>query len=126
MIAQGDLHSLELALKLYRLDTGAYPTTEQGLQALRVKPADVNQWNGPYLPKEIPPDPWGHLYIYKFPGEHGDVGRSAPVHGVEDRVDVTEQRNARVGEQLGRLWVFGAGAGQACAGNLETGVAVAV
>ncbi len=48
------------ALGTYKLDTGTFPTTEQGLQALRVKPADVNQWNGPYMPKDIPKDPWGH------------------------------------------------------------------
>jgi len=60
------------ALGTYKLDTGTFPTTEQGLQALRDKPADANQWAGPYLPQEIPIDPWGHPYVYKFPGEHGD------------------------------------------------------
>ena len=45
---------------------------EQGLEALRTKPANVNQWDGPYLKKEIPLDPWGHPYLYRFPGEHGD------------------------------------------------------
>ena len=44
----------------------------QGLQALRVKPEDVDQWAGPYLPQEFRIDPWGHPYLYKFPGEHGD------------------------------------------------------
>jgi general secretion pathway protein G len=43
-----------------------------GLEALRTRPANVNQWDGPYLRKEIPLDPWKHPYIYKFPGEHGD------------------------------------------------------
>jgi general secretion pathway protein G len=56
----------------YKLDTGLFPTTDMGLQALRVKPENVNQWAGPYLPKDIPTDPWGHPYLYKFPGEHGD------------------------------------------------------
>jgi general secretion pathway protein G len=60
------------ALGTYKLDTGTFPTTEQGLLALRVKPADANQWNGPYMPQDIPKDPWGHDYIYKYPGEHGD------------------------------------------------------
>ena len=60
------------ALGSYKLDTGTYPTTEQGLQALRVKPENVGNWQGPYLPQEIPTDPWQHQYIYKFPGEHGD------------------------------------------------------
>ena len=53
-----------------KLDTGIFPTTEQGLQALRVRPADVPQWNGPYLPQDIPKDPWGTDYAYRFPGEH--------------------------------------------------------
>ena len=58
------------ALGMYKLDTGTFPTTEQGLQALRVKPADVNQWNGPYMPRDIPKDAWAHDFIYRFPGEH--------------------------------------------------------
>jgi general secretion pathway protein G len=49
-----------------------YPTNEQGLNALRVKPEGVDQWNGPYLPKDVPNDPWGRAYMYKFPGEHGE------------------------------------------------------
>ena len=60
------------ALGSYKLDTGTFPTTEEGLQALRVKPPEVSQWAGPYMPQEIPKDPWGHDYVYKFPGEHGD------------------------------------------------------
>ena len=59
------------ALENYNLDTGVYPTTKQGLAALRDKPQDVNQWKGPYLAREVPRDPWGHDYIYKYPGEHG-------------------------------------------------------
>ncbi|HUI54314.1 MAG TPA: type II secretion system major pseudopilin GspG [Bryobacteraceae bacterium] len=70
--ARADIHGFMTALATYKLDTGIYPTTEQGLIALRVKPADVNQWNGPYLSQEIPKDPWGHDYVYKFPGDHGD------------------------------------------------------
>jgi len=58
------------ALGMYKLDTGMFPTTEQGLQALRVKPADVTIWNGPYMPKDIPKDAWGHDFIYRYPGEH--------------------------------------------------------
>jgi general secretion pathway protein G len=54
------------------LDTGLFPSNEQGLQALRMKPANLNLWNGPYLPQEIPLDPWGRPYLYKYPGDHGD------------------------------------------------------
>ncbi len=60
------------ALGQYKLDTGVFPTTEQGLQALRTAPPGVTNWQGPYLPQEVPMDPWGHAYIYKYPGEHGD------------------------------------------------------
>ena len=70
--ARAQIENFGTALGAYKLDTGTFPTTEQGLQALRVKPPDVNQWAGPYMPKEIPLDPWGHPYVYKYPGEHGD------------------------------------------------------
>ena len=70
--ARTQIQNFMTALGTYKLDTGTFPTTEQGLQALRVKPADMNQWNGPYMPQEIPKDPWGHDYVYKYPGEHGD------------------------------------------------------
>ncbi|MBU0733625.1 MAG: type II secretion system major pseudopilin GspG [Proteobacteria bacterium] len=62
----------ETALDTYRLDTSKYPTTDQGLQALRGKPSGVERWDGPYLPKDVPLDPWGHPYQYRSPGEHGD------------------------------------------------------
>ena len=70
--ARAQINAFMTALGTYKLDTGTFPTTEEGLQALRDKPTDVNQWAGPYLPQEIPNDPWGHPYIYKYPGEHGD------------------------------------------------------
>ena len=60
------------ALDTYRLDVGRYPTTEEGLKVLREKPSGVEGWQGPYLPKEIPTDPWNRAYVYKSPGEHGD------------------------------------------------------
>ena len=70
--ARAQIESLMTALGTYKLDTGIFPTTEQGLESLRVKPADAVQWNGPYMDKEIPKDPWGTDYVYRFPGEHGD------------------------------------------------------
>jgi general secretion pathway protein G len=70
--ARTQIQNFMTALGTYKLDTGTFPTTEQGLQALRVKPGDMNQWNGPYMPQDIPKDPWGHEYVYKYPGEHGD------------------------------------------------------
>jgi len=70
--ARTQIGNFMTALGMYKLDTGAFPTTEQGLEALRVKPAEASQWAGPYMPQEIPKDPWSHDYVYRFPGEHGD------------------------------------------------------
>jgi general secretion pathway protein G len=70
--AKAQITLFESALDTYRLDVGKYPTTEQGLAALRVKPEGVEKWDGPYLPKNIPLDPWGHPYEYRSPGDHGD------------------------------------------------------
>ncbi len=70
--ARAQINSFMTALGAYKLDTGLFPTSDQGLQALRIAPAGITQWQGPYLPQEIPADPWGRPYEYKFPGEHGD------------------------------------------------------
>ena len=70
--ARAQINNFEQALMQYKLATGTFPTTEQGLEALRTRPANVPQWDGPYLRKEIPLDPWKHPYLYRFPGEHGD------------------------------------------------------
>ena len=70
--ARSQIQNFMTALGAYKLDTGMFPSTDQGLQALRVKPEGANQWNGPYMPQDIPKDPWGHDYGYKYPGEHGD------------------------------------------------------
>ena len=70
--AKAQISLFETALDTYRLDTSKYPTTDQGLEALRVNPGDVGRWDGPYLPKNVPLDPWGQAYQYRSPGEHGD------------------------------------------------------
>ena len=70
--AHAQINNFTTALGSYKLDTGVFPSTEEGLQALRVAPNNLPQWQGPYLPKEVPLDPWRHPYIYKYPGEHGD------------------------------------------------------
>jgi len=70
--AKQQIENYQLALGQYKLDTGLFPTTEQGLAALRSQPSGVEQWHGPYLQKDVAADPWGHPFIYKFPGEHGD------------------------------------------------------
>ena len=70
--ARVQINAFMTALGAYKIDTGLYPTNELGLRALRDKPQGVNNWQGPYLPQEIPVDPWGRAFIYKYPGEHGD------------------------------------------------------
>jgi general secretion pathway protein G len=70
--ARVQINNFEQALMQYKLSTGTFPTTEQGLEALHTKPASVNLWEGPYLKTEIPLDPWKHPYLYRYPGEHGD------------------------------------------------------
>jgi len=66
------LDALGKALDQYRLDTGHYPTTEQSLSALVTAPANEPRWDGPYLKKNVPPDPWGNAYAYKQPGDHSE------------------------------------------------------
>jgi general secretion pathway protein G len=71
--AQAQISLIGTALDTYRLDIGNYPSTDQGLEALRVKPHDITtNWDGPYLPKDVPLDPWGNPYQYRSPGENGD------------------------------------------------------
>lgn len=61
--------NIATGLKLYELDNGAFPSTEEGLNALLNKPSSAQNWNGPYLEKK-PIDPWNREYKYKSPGEH--------------------------------------------------------
>jgi general secretion pathway protein G len=70
--AKAQIELFGTALDTFRLDIGRYPTTEEGLKALREKPSGVEGWQGPYLPKELPVDPWGRAYVYKSPGQNGD------------------------------------------------------
>lgn len=70
--AKAQIESLGKALDTYRLDTGHYPNSEQGLVALENRPSDESKWNGPYLQKNVPVDPWGKPYVYRSPGQTGD------------------------------------------------------
>ena len=71
-VARAQIESLEKALDQFRLDTRHYPTAEQGLDALMVKPANETGWAGPYLKKAVPNDPWGRPYVYRVPGSKTD------------------------------------------------------
>jgi general secretion pathway protein G len=70
--AKSQIQEFESTLDAFRLDVGRYPTTQEGLQALLVRPPNVENWDGPYLRKDAPLDPWGHPYVYRCPGQHGD------------------------------------------------------
>jgi len=70
--ARNDLAVMSGLLEQFRVDCDRYPTSEEGLQALRSAPQDANNWKGPYTTKPIPTDPWGNPYIYEFPGPNGD------------------------------------------------------
>ena len=68
--AKADIQTnIATALKLYELDNGSFPSTDEGLNALLSKPSSASNWNGPYLERK-PLDPWGRGYNYKSPGEH--------------------------------------------------------
>lgn len=70
--ALGQIDALQKAVDAYWLDTGRYPTTEQGLAALMTRPDAEAKWNGPYLQRETPLDPWGNPYLYRQPGTGRD------------------------------------------------------
>jgi general secretion pathway protein G len=92
--AQAQIASVAKALDLYRIDVGRYPTTEQGLAALNTAPANEARWHGPYLQKVMPPDPWGHPYVYRSPGEQGaefdllSFGKDGAPGGTEENADI--------------------------------------
>lgn len=92
-VARAQIDALEKALDQYRLDTRRYPTSEQGLVALVERPANDPQWNGPYLRKAVPLDPWGHPYIYRIPGTKGDYdlvsyGKDGQPGGTGENADI--------------------------------------
>lgn len=92
--AKAQIDALEKALDQYRLDTGRYPSTELGLNALVQRPANEPKWNGPYLKKAVPLDPWGRPYVYKSPGEGGDFdiasyGKDGQPGGSGENADLT-------------------------------------
>jgi len=96
-IARAQIESFEKSLDTYRLDVGRYPTTEEGLGALMAAPASATaKWNGPYLKKGIPPDPWGHPYVYRAPGSKGEyeivsTGKDGQPGGAGEDADISSQ-----------------------------------
>lgn len=95
-LAKAQIDAFSKAIDTYRLDVGSFPSTEEGLNALRQKPASATTWNGPYLAKEVPIDPWGRPYIYRSPGATDDYdilsyGKDGVPGGSGDAADVSNQ-----------------------------------
>ncbi len=72
--AKADISSVETAINAFEIDTGRLPTTEEGLGALLSQPSGVLDWNGPYLQRGMPRDPWGNEYMYRQPGQKNTAG----------------------------------------------------
>ena len=93
--ARAQIDALDKALEQYRLDVGRLPTTEEGLTALTTAPSGVTNWDGPYLKKDVPLDPWGHPYVYAQPGTHQNdfdllsYGRDGRLGGTGEDADLT-------------------------------------
>ncbi|PLY46330.1 type II secretion system protein GspG [Janthinobacterium sp. ROICE36] len=96
-VAKAQIEAFEKSLDTYRLDVGRYPTTEEGLAALLVAPSAAGtRWNGPYLKKAVPLDPWGHAYQYRAPGSKGEydivsTGKDGQPGGSGENADISSQ-----------------------------------
>ena len=94
-VAKAQLNAFDKALDQYRLDVGHYPSSVQGLQALSSRVDNETKWAGPYLKKEVPLDPWGHPYQYRFPGSNGkdfdlfSFGKDGVAGGVNEDADIS-------------------------------------
>ena len=92
--ARAQIDGFEKAIDQYRIDVGHFPSTEQGLAVLFVQPADEPKWQGPYLKKEPPADPWGQPYQYQSPGPAGDyqitsLGKDGQPGGEGEAADIS-------------------------------------
>ena len=98
-IAKAQMEAFEKTLDNYRLDIGRYPTTEEGLAALMAAPPTAGaKWNGPYLKKGVPQDPWGNPYQYRSPGTKAGVdyeivstGKDGQPGGAGENADIVTQ-----------------------------------
>ncbi|WP_426208197.1 type II secretion system major pseudopilin GspG [Massilia sp. TWP1-3-3] len=96
-VAKAQIESFEKSLDTYRLDVGRYPSTEEGMAALMVAPpAAATKWNGPYLKKAAPLDPWGNAYVYRSPGAKAEyeivsTGKDGQPGGTGENADIVTQ-----------------------------------
>jgi general secretion pathway protein G len=93
--ARAQVQNIAGVLDLYRLEVGSYPSQQDGLDALLEEPADATRWNGPYVKRrDALMDPWGRMYVYRFPGDHGaydlySLGADAGEGGDGEDQDIT-------------------------------------
>ena len=96
--ASTDIANLGTALDAFEIDTGRYPTSDEGLRALIEAPANAKDWKGPYLKRMVSNDPWGNAYVYRAPGQHNASGYDLYSHGPDgqegggDDIDNWSQR----------------------------------
>lgn len=92
---RAQLDAFDKALATYRLDMGHFPSTEQSLRALAERPSDEAKWAGPYLARALRPDPWGHPYVYRNPGDNGrdyelmSLGKDGQRGGAGENADIS-------------------------------------
>jgi general secretion pathway protein G len=96
--AQSDLAEVGKMLELFKLDQGRYPSTEEGLNILYENSGNITGWK-PYSQKPIPNDPWGHPYIYQYPGSNGDNSYTLESYGADGQPG-GEGRNEDIYESL--------------------------
>lgn len=99
-VARAQIENFMTALDSYFVDTGRFPSAQQGLQALRLRPENEAHWHGPYLKKEIPSDPWGNPFVYRSPGRNGgyellSLGADGREGGEADNRDVTSWESGK-------------------------------
>lgn len=93
-VARAQIDALGKALDQFRLDNGHYPSSEQGLASLVTRPANEPRWDGPYLQKGVPADPWSNPYVFVMPGEHNEYdllsyGKDGKPGGDGEAADIT-------------------------------------
>jgi general secretion pathway protein G len=98
--ARAQIENFATALDGFLVDIGRYPSTQEGLNALRNKPEGTDKWKGPYLKKEIPADPWGQPYVYRAPGRSGgyeivSYGADGREGGEGENADIASWQGAK-------------------------------
>ena len=97
--ARSQIANIEIALDMFETDNGYYPSGSDGLEELVEQPSNATRWQGPYLKKGIPLDPWGNGYVYEYPGKQNNGGYDILSMGPDGRVggtdDITNWDNTR-------------------------------